>query len=437
MMDRRDAPEGLEISAGGLQYLWRRWSRKVMLYLFLLTLAGAMFLAFHEDPPRGGLKGRPPEPWLHPTTTMYLIFGGGILFAFIFFRISLAWRRLAQLPARMMARGDAAGAERAYERALARARAYRASDFRRGAMLYELAGYVGNQGRYPEAEALFEESIEFLADKAGPQRAHYFCALNNLAVLLLHKKDYPGAQRLFEKALVLIPTMKRNAPSLFLALSSSDKYLEFVLHLNLSHLAVQVKQLDEARWHLEQADVVLRSISRLQRRSVHDYCLGCWCEWKCAAGLYEEAWDDCARARDPNHAAILFIRARVELARKNYPQAEKFLRKRWEAERKKGTLHRPDLLASTLVLAESLLGQGKHVEAFAALQEARSIVADFGIPRDAGWAATLRTWLEQAQQLARSADAAALEQELGAIPTMTSTAVIALDRFRIRLEEDK
>jgi hypothetical protein len=127
----------------------------------------------------------------------------------------------------------------------------------------------------------------------------------------------------------------------------------------------------------------------------------------------------------------LRVNARLHLARQEFVQAEELLRKYQAAEKKKGTLHRPDLLKSALDFAESLYGQAKHEKALAAFQEARSTAADFAVPADAEWGATLEIWRKRAEGLSRVELAKALEKEIAQIAAMPSKAITILQKFQV------
>jgi hypothetical protein len=75
---------------------------------------------------------------------------------------TITWMRLARAPAKSMARGNVAEAERFFGKAWERARRFSGQDHRRALMLGELAQYAKNQGRYSQAKALFEESVDIL-----------------------------------------------------------------------------------------------------------------------------------------------------------------------------------------------------------------------------------------------------------------------------------
>jgi hypothetical protein len=82
-------------------------------------------------------------------------------------------------------------------------------------------------------------------------------------------------------------------------------------------------------------------------------------------------------------------------------------------------------------LAESLFGQVNYEAAFASLQEARSIVADFALPPDAAWRKTLETWLQRARELGKADVVASLEADLQAMPAAVEQRITILEKFRI------
>jgi hypothetical protein len=83
-------------------------------------------------------------------------------------------------------------------------------------------------------------------------------------------------------------------------------------------------------------------------------------------------------------------------------------------------------------LADVLRDEGKHDEALAMLQEARSIVADFALPADAAWRRALQNWLHHARVLGNNDVAASLQAELDQSAASTTQAVTILEKFKVR-----
>lgn len=119
------------------------------------------------------------------------------------------------------------------------------------------------------------------------------------------------------------------------------------------------------------------------------------------------------------------------MARREFVEAERILCNTIGQWANLGTSHRPENIDNCLDLAEALFGQLKHDAAFASLQEARSIVADFAMPADAAWCKTLETWLQRAREPGKADEVASLEAELQKIPVTANHVITILEKFRI------
>jgi tetratricopeptide (TPR) repeat protein len=343
----------------------------------------------------------------------------------------LTWMRLAWAPAKALARGDRAEAERALSRALARAYRFPPQDRRRGLMLVQLAGFVKGQGRYAEAKALFEESIAILAHRWRSSPLDYFVALNNYAVYLIDLCDHAAAQRILEQILDLTLFWKKSRQASRASGDYQAHALEMVLHLNLVVLFLQMDELADVADHVQELDAIFPRLSRRQQARLGDHYWGTRALWMHARGRFANAAREIEQAKDANYPMCLQVRAKLALVRLDLVQAEQLLRMLFDLERKKGSLHRPELRMRTLELAESLFGQGKHDEAFAALQEARAIAADFALPPVTAWRQALASWLQRAKELHRPDLAALLETDLRAAAA-SEQAITISPRLRIR-----
>lgn len=342
------------------------------------------------------------------------------------------WMRLAKKPERLMAQGDEAGAEAAYHQALAKAKQYAPNDLRRGIMLCELAMYIKNQGRYPEAIAMYEESAEILAQHLAKEPMGYFVCLNNYSLCFIHLRDHENAQRILEKVLDLtLATKKREQGRLLIMPVAQLQSVEFVLNMNLLYLFIEMNELDEAQRRERVADDLVDGLPWGTRRSFGDHYLAVKALLAYALGQFGEAADLVARARNPNYQACLRVRAKLHLVKREYAEAEALLRKHQAEELKKGPLHRPELESQWMELAESLYGQGKHTDAIAALEKARRIVADFKMPRDRRWKRSLEAWLSRVDPDLR----ATLDSEIAAIPEANEQAITILEKFRVHPRE--
>ena len=229
-------------------------------------------------------------------------------------------------------------------------------------MLVDLAGYVKNQGRSNEAKELYEECVAILAKHQRTHPADYFVSLNNYAIFFMHRRDYDAAQQILERVLDLIlPAAKGREVGLPRRLDG----LEFILHLNVAYLFMLMHQLTEAKHHLHEADTLFQGLPGPRQKAMHDHFVCLRALWNYEAGKFANAWSEVERVENPDYAASLSVRAKLHLVALDYAAAEGLRRKSFDQERKKGTLHRPELLDATRELAESLFGQGKHDEAIA------------------------------------------------------------------------
>jgi tetratricopeptide (TPR) repeat protein len=342
------------------------------------------------------------------------------------------WMRLARAPARAMARGDSAGAERALQRALDRARRFSAGDRRRGVMLVELAGFVKNQGRYAEAKPMYEEAIEILARHQRSSPMDYFVALNNFAIFYIHLHDHAAAQRMLERVLDLTLVRNEGQEDAFSVATYPLPEIQLVLHLNLVFLFLEMHAVADARSHILEADEIFAGLIKGRQPRYADHYRALRALLMFALGQFANAASEVGKARNRDYSACLRVRAKLHLIRLEFSQAEKLLRRYTDLQRKKGSLHRPELRNNTLDLAESLFGQGKHEDAFAALQEARAIVKDFELPPEPVWRKALEAWRQRAQEVGRTDAVASLEAELQKMPATLDTAITISDRLRIR-----
>ena len=298
-------------------------------------------------------------------------------------------------------------------------------------MLCELGIFARLQGRMAESLELGEESVEILAQNLATEPFQYFVALNNYGICFIHLKDHATAQSILVKAVdLMLAVRKREADKLTAMPLKSVQLLQFVLHLNLAFLFIEMNELAEAEGHLREADVILPMLAKRLRADWHDHYIAMCGLWEFESGSYAHAEGELARALNPNYPPCLRLRARLHLARQDFAQAELVQRAYFVEESKKGTLHRPDLVKATLELAESLFGQAKQDEAFASLQEARSIVADFALPADAEWRRTQEKWLQRARELDKADVIAELEAELQKTPTAAEQRITILEKFR-------
>ena len=391
-------------------------------WLFVvLTICGAIIVGV-SIPANRDARARPAD-WATLAVEAPIAIGGLVLIVWILVWATYSSLFLAKRPLKKLLKGDLKGAERCFEKALAKAWRFKATDPRRGVMLFELANYLVYRARRSEAKAMLEESIAILEKSTKQQRINYFIALNNFAIFHINVRDFESGQRILETALDSLPAMKKDD------VQSPD--LELLLRLNLMYLFLKVNDLEEAKLQREEARPLLKKLARRNRRVLSDTFLGHECLWNCAAGQYDVAWRGLVKAYDPNQGNLLWARGKIHLARREYARAEEPLRKTRDAEQILGVPPLPESLEPRLDLAESLFGQAKHDEAFAVVQEARAIVADFAIPRDPDWRRTLATWLQRAKDLDKAELAASLQMELDNAAVAPVQAITILEKFRL------
>jgi len=371
---------------------------------------------------------------LVPAVIVILV--GILVWKIVIKRGILTWMRMVMKPAQLMAAGDAGGAEEACAKALARARSFATGDHRRGIMLCELAMFVKNQGRQTEAIELYEECVGIFATDALREPFDYFVSLNNYGICFIHVKDYDAAQRTLEKAIdMIMAARKREANQIMVMALAQVQALEFVLHLNLAFLFMEMHEMREAELQLRDADALAPLLSKKTFTQWNDHYRAICAAWEFHAGNLDEADQELAKATNAEFPTCLRMRARLCLARGQFAEAVKLLRKYQAAEKKKGTLHRPDLLKATLDYADALYGDCKHDEGLAAFVEARSIAADFKVPPDADWAKTLEQWLPRVRAAQPMELAELMASEIAQIKTSPNKAITILDKFK--RHEDK
>jgi tetratricopeptide (TPR) repeat protein len=197
---------------------------------------------------------------------------------------------------------------------------------------------------------------------------------------------------------------------------------------------VSMEEVGLAADHLEGADALFGKLVKPQRQLV-DWVRGIRALLLHAQGRFEAASGELDEIQDQEGLMCLSVRAKLCLARGDFSQAERLLRKYLGLAGKYGPGHRPDVREQVLDLAESLLGGGKPDEAFDALEEARAITRDFALPTTPAWRRALADWLRRARDSSRTADAARLEAESEALLVSPQQAITVSPKFRLRRPE--
>ena len=101
---------------------------------------------------------------------------------------------------------DYAEAEKQFEAALKEAEAFGPDDVRLAKSLNELGLVYKAQGRYADAEPLYERSLAILEKALGPEHLNVAASLNNLAGLYSTQGRYADAKPLYERSLAIWET---------------------------------------------------------------------------------------------------------------------------------------------------------------------------------------------------------------------------------------
>ena len=108
------------------------------------------------------------------------------------------------LAALLYSKGDYAGAEPLYRRALAiREKALGPEHPDTAQILNNLAELLHDKGDYAGAEPLYRRALAINEKALGPEHPETANSLNNLAALLHSKGDYAGAEPLYRRALAI------------------------------------------------------------------------------------------------------------------------------------------------------------------------------------------------------------------------------------------
>lgn len=368
---------------------------------------------------------------------VFLTFIAWITWMLVIRRGVFTWMKLAGKPAKLFAEGDAAGAEAALQQALARARQFGPNDHPRGMMLAVLAEYLGYQARVKEAIELFEEATAILAQHSHKNPMDYFIGLNNYAVLLIHVKDHIAGQQILERVLDLTLLVRQENQSEITSITPAQLHMiEFILHINLVCIFIDIDEAAECRYHLEEASAAFDALPRGNQASFHDHFAAMRARWLLTRDRSAEAEEELAAAKDPEQATCVRVRARMHLMRQEFSAAEPLLKQVLEFQKKKGVLHHPDLFDVNLDLAECQQARGAFEAAVVSLQEARSLVRDFGLPRNERYRDKLKPWVERAHQQGQPDLAVSLQEELRSIPASGDARITVLARFRLARDQN-
>jgi tetratricopeptide (TPR) repeat protein len=396
------------------------WTATIVIWVTVLSAVFAMFYL------------EMPVLWVFGMLVIAFVgvFGGWIAWYAIVRRGTLTWMRLAYQPAKCFARGDIAGAEAALVRAIERANRFPPGSQPRGMMLEAIAEYLGNQGRSKEARAAFDECIETLERYVKSSPMDYFVALNNYAVFLLYHKEYEASQRILERVLDLALATKKRNDGVVTVTDAQLLLIQFILHINLVCIFLEMEEIAAMRYHLRGAEGFFNALPKGPRKQFQDHFLALRARCLFERRKVDAAWDMLEDALDPHHMNILRIRGRLHLHEGEYAEAESYFA-HYEAEQSKICVaHHPQHLELRVYLAECQYHLGKFDAAFASIEKARSLIADFALPRDERWREKLQPWHDRAVQHGKMELANAIAEELRRTLTANETAVVVLERFR-------
>jgi predicted negative regulator of RcsB-dependent stress response len=214
--------------------------------------------------------------------------------------------------------------------------------------------------------------------------------------------------------------------------------IQFVLHLNLVCVFLEMQETEAMRYHLFEADSYFDTLTKSYRKQFHDHLIALRARCLFERKKYEAAWKQLDEAVDPRNLNIMRMRGRLHLHDGEYAEAETWLSRYDEGHRRICVAHHPQHLDLRLHLAEGQYHQNKVDAAFASLAEARSLVADFSLPRGAKWRNKLQPWLERTEQHGMADLANVIAAELRQTSPASETAIMVLERFRAQqiLEEN-
>ncbi len=90
-----------------------------------------------------------------------------------------------------------------------------------------LGGSLLKQGKYPEAEAFFQEALGIYEKRSGPESVNTASALNNLALVVERQGDYAGAELLLRRAYRILEKVQgTNHPDTATTLSNLGRVLD-------------------------------------------------------------------------------------------------------------------------------------------------------------------------------------------------------------------
>jgi tetratricopeptide (TPR) repeat protein len=256
----------------------------------------------------------------------------------------------------------------------------------------------------------------------------YFVLLNNYAVYYMNVRDYAAAQRIWENVLEMTPILKKE--------NANSQWFDFVLHVNLAVLFLELQEFAEAADHLHEAQRLFPDLLKAHQAMVVDWYYSIRANHMSAMGQFENASAEIARVKNQDSLICVGARAKLHLGKQEYSQAEQLLRRLLDQQCKIGSVHRPDLLLCKLEFAKSLFGQGKHDEAFLVVGEARRIVVDFAMPANKIWRNTLLAWLHHAKELGRIDDMATLEADLQSMAPVSDHAITISAKLRVQSDNE-
>ena len=131
-------------------------------------------------------------------------------------------------------RGDYAEAEKSWLAALKEAQNFRPEDPRLGASLNDLAMLYATQGKYAEAEPLYNRALAIAEEALGPEDPAVAACLGNLAGLYRTQGKYAEAEPLSNRALAIVekargpehPDVAESLNNLALLYFEQGKYTE-------------------------------------------------------------------------------------------------------------------------------------------------------------------------------------------------------------------
>ncbi len=152
---------------------------------------------------------------------------------------SRAWRLANDRGCEALNQGRYAEAEDSLLTALEEAKNFEPEDPRLGISLDNLTNVYNAQGKYAEAERLYQRALAIVEKALGPEHLDVAVILNNLASVYYTQAKYAKAERLYQRALAIVE--KALGPEHLNVAASLENYTTLLRDMNRETEAVQME----------------------------------------------------------------------------------------------------------------------------------------------------------------------------------------------------